>query len=221
MYFTRGDIVHLIHEPHETALAASVAARLRDNGIAADRRTAVSVETVPDHVARRLDQTARDHLRIIDTQPVENDERVFISYAREDEPEARLFHLALLREGMFTSFDQSETSCGILASEDWMEWIFRRLSSCWALACFFSEAAKVSTFVNHELGFFLERMKRHNVPCIFVLPHEINVDALRSSNARIIEFYKMSATQAACAFIEEMARFFGVRENDQSVEPST
>ncbi len=208
MYFTRGDVIHLVHEPDEAKLAASLAVRLRDQGIAADRRTSVLPQEVSAHEIQRFSDTARKYLRLLEQQPVENDERVFISYAREDEAEAREFHLALLSQGVLTSFDQSETSCGILLNENWMEWIFHRLSSCMALACFFSEAAKVSVAFNHELGFFLERMKRHNVPCIFVLPHEIDVSALRNANARIIEFYKLPARQAADKFIRELVNFF-------------
>jgi hypothetical protein len=136
------------------------------------------------------------------------EERVFISYASEEYADVFRFHLELLRMGMFTWFDQSELM-GIRLGEDWVERTFEMLSSCCSMAFFLSPHSAQSDVVSYEVGFFTERIRvRSGIFLAIVLLHKMDVEYFKQQGIPIIEFYRLTAKDAAEQFIYEMSAYY-------------
>lgn len=202
--------VHLSHAPADSHLASSLAEGLKKAGFAVVSRTIQPRGRSDDSVeAEEFRRRAQPYLKKLKgPDPLEMDLRVYLSYATEDFEDVFRFHLELLRMGMFTFLDQSEIM-GIHMGEDWMKCILQNLSTCCSLACFLSPHSLQSAFMGHEVSFFLERMRlRSGCFLCVVLMQKMEIGALGDLGVPVIEFYRLSAKDAAKQFVDHMVEFY-------------
>lgn len=211
---TKDDLVkkpiYIAHVREDGELASAIAEGLKTQGCEDVRRSVHKRSSiVSPRELSELDALAKQHLRKLrGPEPVEMDSRVFLSYAREDEHDVRRFHLELVRMGLDTFFDQSDIF-GIYMGENWSARVFKELSLCCSMAFFLSPHSVQSTMAGFEIGFFIERKScRSGVFLAIISMYETDTTHFERAGIPIVEYYKMTAKEAAERFIHEMVTFY-------------
>jgi hypothetical protein len=92
--------------------------------------------------------------------------------------------------------------------------MFEMLSTCFCMAMFLSPYSIQSAIVGYEVGFFIERMRIRSGVCLaIVLLQPMDTEDFRQQGIPVIEFYRLTAKDAADQFMRELVAFYQRNQN--------
>jgi hypothetical protein len=218
--------IYIAHAPADSHFASALAEGVKEHGLEVGRTVQRRGRADDPALAEKFRKRAQPYLdELRGPRPMEMDFSVFLSYAREDFDDVFRFHLRLLEMGMVTFLDRS-VATGVPFGKDWVDGILEKLTTCCSMAFFLSPHSIQSEFVSYEVRFFIERMKvRSGAFLATILLEKMDAEALRNHGAVVIDFYRMSAKDAADQYIRELLKFCdkengpsGTRSRRESVD---